>query len=120
MKTFLKFGLVGVSNTLITILTYMLLVALGVNYILANILAYSLGVLNSYFWNKKWVFTVTSNQSFTFLKFIFVNLITLALNTVCLFILVDYIEIHPFISQIVSTGLGMVVNFLANKKWTFK
>jgi putative flippase GtrA len=119
MKLFLKFGVVGVFNTIITIMSYMLFVSLEMNYIVANIIAYSLGVLNSFYWNRKWVFNVKSNQLNIFWKFIIVNLITLGLNTLSLFILVSSLEINPIFGQVISTGIGMVVNFLLNKKWTF-
>ena len=70
MKRFIKFGLIGVLNTLITISSYMLLVYLGVYYILANIIGYSLGIINSFYWNKNWVFQVSSKQRNIFMKFV--------------------------------------------------
>lgn len=119
MISFLKFGVVGVSNTLITIASFMLLVSLGVNYIGSNIASYSLGVINSYYWNKKWVFKHSSLQKSIFLKFVIVNLITLGLNTLILYIAVQNFNMHPFAGQILSTIFGMGVNYLLNKRWTF-
>ena len=58
MKKFMKFGLIGILNTLITIGSYMLFVYLGMNYIIANVIGYGIGVINSYYWNKNWVFQV--------------------------------------------------------------
>ncbi|PKJ54207.1 GtrA family protein, partial [Bacillus sp. SN10] len=40
MEKLLKFGLVGIFNTLITIISYFILVRLGVNYLIANLLSY--------------------------------------------------------------------------------
>jgi len=121
MKSFFKFGTVGIANTGITIGVYTLLVNLGVNFIAANIFGYILGVLNSYYWNKNWVFKVDSKQNYNnvFIKFILVNLITLLINTIILYILVEYSHIHHLISQIFATGIGMVVNYSINKIWTF-
>ena len=70
----MKFGLVGILNTFITIGSYMLLVYLGINYLLANVIGYILGVINSFYWNKNWVFKVSSNQRNIFMKFVIVNL----------------------------------------------
>ena len=120
MKRFIKFGLIGVLNTLITISSYMLLVYLGVYYILANIIGYSLGVINSFYWNKNWVFQVNSKQRNIFMKFVLVNLVTLVINTLILYLLNHYLHIHSYLAQIIATGFGLIVNFFLNKKWTFE
>lgn len=55
---FVKFGLVGVSNTLISLAVYYAVVLLlGVeHYILANTLGFVISVINAYIWNSKFVF----------------------------------------------------------------
>ncbi|PFK42202.1 sugar translocase [Bacillus cereus] len=119
MEKFLKFGLVGIFNTLITIISYIILVKLGMNYLIANIISYLIGVANSYYWNKNWVFRSNSKNLSVFLKFLTVNLIVLAFNTVSLFILVDKLLYNEFIAQIFAIGIGMMINFSLNKIWTF-
>ena len=69
-----------------------------VNYILANIIAYSLATINSYIWNSKWVFKYNNEKLVSSLKFIIVNLVGLILNTIILFILVDMFNINKIIS----------------------
>ncbi|MEH7199359.1 GtrA family protein, partial [Priestia megaterium] len=59
MIKFLKFGFVGIMNTLLTIISYLALIHFDMNYILANVLSYFIGVINSYYWNKSWVFQAT-------------------------------------------------------------
>ncbi|NCU16264.1 GtrA family protein [Pallidibacillus pasinlerensis] len=120
MKVFAKFGFVGIFNTIITICTYIILVHLGVYYIFANIIGYILGVINSFYWNKNWVFQVTDRKNHLFLKFVIVNLITLIVNNIVLYALVNYLSIGAIIAQIFATGVGMVLNFFLNKLWTFK
>lgn len=119
MEKFLKFGLVGIFNTLITIISYIILVKLGMNYLIANIISYLIGVANSYYWNKNWVFRSNSKNLSVFLKFMTVNLIVLAFNTLSLFILVDKLLYNEFIAQIFAIGIGMMINFFLNKIWTF-
>ncbi|WP_223592197.1 GtrA family protein [Neobacillus bataviensis] len=119
MTKFLKFGAVGIFNTLITIGSFTLFVYLGINYLIANIIAYGLGTVNSFFWNKNWVFQEKSGTLTLFLKFVVVNLITLGINTLSLFILVDQLNTHSAAAQVISTFLGMFVNFFLNQKWTF-
>jgi putative flippase GtrA len=119
MLRFLKFGAVGILNTIITIISFILFTYLGMDYILANIVAYGFGVVNSYYWNNHWVFKVKSKNIHLFLKFIAVNLITLGINTFILFLFVKYFMLLPVLAQIIATGIGMIINFLLNKFWTF-
>lgn len=120
MKQFLKFGAVGILNTLISVVAYNILVLIGLNYIISNISGYTLGVLNSYYWNKNWVFKSGSKRNRIFLKFIAVNVISLGLNTLFLYILVDTLNFHSVISQLIATVIGMIINFVLNKKWAFE
>lgn len=119
MKKFIKFGVVGLINTLITIGCFTLLVHVGINYLAANIIAYVLGMINSFFWNKTWVFQIKSGDFTLILKFIIVNLITLGINTVCLYLFVTPLKLHPSFAQLFATGFGLVINFSLNKRWTF-
>lgn len=56
IKQFIKFGFVGVSNTLINWCVFLVLVNLGFYYISANVIAYLVATANSFLWNSKWVF----------------------------------------------------------------
>lgn len=53
----LKYGVIGVSNTVITLVAFYLLNTLaGWPYGIANVIGYILGVVNSFVWNRNWVF----------------------------------------------------------------
>ncbi|WP_242313801.1 GtrA family protein [Bacillus cereus group sp. BfR-BA-01355] len=119
MKKFLKFSLIGILNTFITLISYIALVKVSINYLTANCFAYLIGVINSYYWNKNWVFEFKNKEISLFLKFLTVNIIVLTFNTINLFILVDKLFINKFISQLVSISVGMIMNFFLNKLWTF-
>ncbi|MBP1744593.1 MAG: GtrA family protein [Firmicutes bacterium] len=117
---FIKFSIVGASNTILTLLAYSLLVYFGVYYVAANIIGYSIGVLNSYFWNSRWVFTQTASGKSTVYKFVCVNLIVLCLTTGILFALVTFMNGNEYLSQIAATVVGLGINYVLNKIWTFK
>ena len=58
----LKYGVIGVMNTLITLVSFYLLnTKLGVPYGPSNIIGYVLGVVNSFLWNRNWVFKTGVN-----------------------------------------------------------
>lgn len=117
---FIKFAIVGASNTAITFVSYYLLIKLGLHYSIANILAYCVGIVNSYIFNSIWVFKSTSERKSTASKFLVVNLAALSLSTALLFLFVDMFGVNELVAQIIVTLLVLVVNYTANKLWTFK
>ena len=57
-----KYGVIGVMNTLITAISFYLLNTwLKVPYGPSNIIGYVLGVINSFIWNRNWVFKTKKN-----------------------------------------------------------
>lgn len=117
---FIRFSIVGISNTIISILVYDLLVYLGGQFIVSNIVSFMIGILNSYFWNTRWVFKINeSKNSGIIFKFITVNLVVLAINSICLFLLVNRLFLNVYIAQIIVTMFCVAINFLLNKNWTF-
>ena len=117
---FIKFGMVGVINTLVNWIIFFILNALGMYYILANIIAYILGTVNSYLWNTLWVFKYKDKASTeTTIKFIILNLIGLGLNTGILYVLVDLCNLNKFIGLATTTAIVMIINYIVNKLWVF-
>lgn len=118
---FIKFGLVGVLNTLINWIIFAVLNFVGVYYIIANVIAYVIATINSYTWNSRWVFKYNGkDQKETTTKFIVLNLVGLALNTIILYLLVDLIGLNKLISLVITTVIVMVINYIVNKIWVFK
>lgn len=118
-KEFIKFGIVGVSNTLITFLVYNILLKLGVNYLVANVIGYICGMINGFIWSKKWVFKVEDESKMYFVKFALVNLLSLAVSTGLLMILVKQLSLNSTVAQLITTCITVVINYLLNKVWTF-
>lgn len=53
----LRYVVVGVGNTLLTLLTIFACKSLlGINPYISNAIGYAVGLTNSFLWNKKWVF----------------------------------------------------------------
>ena len=110
---FIKFGLVGVLNTLINWIIFAVLNFVGVYYIIATI--------NSYIWNSRWVFKYKGeDKKETTTKFILLNLVGIALNTMILYLLVDLIGLNKLIALVITTVIVMVINYIVNKIWVFK
>jgi len=122
MKIFIKFCLVGGTNTLLTLLTfYILNTALGINYILSSTLGYCVGMVNSYILNKRWTFydneKVILNQ---FIKFVTVNLMSLSINLLVMYTLSGKLHWDNMNAQIVATGFSIISNYIGSKLWVFR
>lgn len=119
-KEFIKFGIVGVSNTLITFVVYNILLKIGINYLVANIIGYICGMINGFIWSKNWVFRVNKESKMYFIKFALVNLLSLAVSTGLLMVLVKQLSLNSTITQLITTCITVVINYLLNKIYTFK
>src|SRR3984957_11570180 len=63
---FLKFGLVGVSNTLIAFSVYTLLLkGFGVWYLAASAIGFAVGATNGFLLNRRWTFREHVGDAFT-------------------------------------------------------
>lgn len=115
---FLKFGIVGILNTLITVVSFNILIFVNINYLCANCISYFFGVINSYLLNSKFVFKESrSKENLT--KFLIVNILVLGFNSLILYLGVNELGVNISISQIVSIVLGTFLNFGLNKVWVF-
>lgn len=118
---FIKFGIVGVSNTLITLVTYYILIYMGVDYIMANAIGFVLGTINAYYWNNKYVFRKTQQGNIKpFLKSFTGYGMTFLLGTICLVLLVQVVGVSEFIAPIINLLITIPINFFINKLWAFK
>lgn len=125
IRQFVVFGLVGVTNTAWDFGTYYVLTrgtfGLTLHFLAANIISFTVSVINSYILNRKWTFRSNDpRHHIVFVKFIVVNLITLGLYEVLLYLLIDRAHIYDLFAKLLSIGIVMVWNFSANKYWTFR
>ena len=122
LKQFIKFGIVGLSNTMISYVVYTLLVYINLYYILASITAFVISMINSFYWNNKYVFTGHGKFWFyVFLKMFFNYVATgIFLHNVLLFLLVEYMSISKYIAPILILIVTIPLNFFINKYWSFK
>ena len=119
-----RFGLVGVLNTLIDYAVYSLLLFIPFireHYVIAQVLGYSAGLANSLYCNKRWTFAQKERMSRAqLIAFLAVNLAALGVSTAVLVAAQEWIGLGPYIGKIVATVFSMAVNFLGNKIIVFK
>lgn len=115
----LRFGFVGVLNTIIGYGTYYILVRFNLYYILASVISQIVGMTHSYIWNKFFTFRSKKKSVKEIIKFTSVALSTYFIN---LFLLMVFVEVYPmekalagFISMIIVT----ILSFLGHKFISF-
>ena len=120
---FVKFGIVGLSNSMISYVVYVFLVALGINYLAASIAGFIISVINSFYWNNKYVFAGTESRVLwkafvkTFLSYAGTGLV---LSNILLYLWVDVVHIHEMVAPIINLFITIPTNFIFNKLWAFK
>jgi putative flippase GtrA len=118
---FFRFLSVGVLNTAVQYVVFALLYRVAhVNYLIASAAGYCLGMINSYFLNRRWTFA-SGNAAVAreAARFVTVNLLALGTNTALLFLLVSTQNVRPLFAQIWAIAGSLIVNFLLNRLWTF-
>ncbi len=145
---FIKFGLVGVSNTLISELIYVIVVLLKGNYLFASFLGFVISVLNAYYWSNKYVFKEeTEGEKRVWWKVLAKTYVAyfwgFLVNALLLVLWIDVIHIAQYMDPLhdLLRGLGMAnpdtevlgnlvaefvnlllvtpMNFLINKFWAY-
>ncbi|MCD8172756.1 MAG: GtrA family protein [Alistipes sp.] len=121
VRQFMRFVLVGLLNTAIGLgVTYILMGAFSVDYRLANAAGYGVGVLNSFFWNKLWVFgSRNSGAAREFIIFIIIFVICYGLQYWLLTLSVGRLGMNRYLAQLLAMGFYTVLSFVLNRTVTF-
>jgi len=119
---FLKFGLVGISNTLLSLTIYYIFFWINpVLYQAGNAVGWMIGVLNSVFWNRKLVFKDSTEHLLKILGKSFLAYGgSFLLTVILLHIQIELIGIPASIAPLICLVFTIPVNFLANKFWAFR
>lgn len=130
---FLKFGVVGVSNTIVSYVTYLISLYLlkkaaisdNYNYLIAQAIQFIISVAWSYYWNNKKVFILKEGETRSFWKSLFKTYVSysftgLFMNSILLIFWVEILKISSVIAPIFNLVISVPVNFIINKYWAFK
>ena len=114
-----RFGVVGVSNTVIGYTVFR-----GAHRAfpaaVSQALSYLVGMLWSYYWNRRWTFKSQGNVASEAARFFSLQIGFLLLSASLLGLLVDHLRQNPSASWLGTTALCTVLNFIASRFWAFK
>ncbi len=130
IQRFLRFGLVGISGTLVDFIILTLLKELlHLPTLTANTISYSCGIINNFILNRLWTFPEARQARIAtqFIRFTLVSLVGLALND----LLVTWLEVplgallnspeQGYLpAKLAATAVVLAWNFIGNRLWTFR
>ena len=125
LKEFLCFGVVGVLNTILSIIIYWTCLLLGMHYLIGNAVGFIITVAISYILNN--IFTFRNSEE----KIIWSLLILLkvyasyflsgiVINSVLLWFWNDVVNINEKISPLLNLIITVPLNFFINKVWIYR
>ncbi|MBU1255649.1 GtrA family protein [Patescibacteria group bacterium] len=135
ISQFSKFVVIGFVNTgidfsILNLLMWLFKIYSGKWLILLNMISFAIAVVNSYFWNKFWVFKdkEESETGKKFSQFILITLIGMAINSSIVFGIATYIppffglskELWANLAKAAATGVSLIWNFTGYKFIVFK
>ena len=117
---FVKFGIVGVSNTLIAFGVYYILYFSDVHYLIANLIGWAVGVVNGFYWNNKYVFKASGDWLGILFKTYMSYGVSFLTGMAMLYVVVELLKVSPVVAPILCLLVTVPLNFLLNKFWAFK
>jgi putative flippase GtrA len=113
-----RFLVVGVANTVLSLVAYRVLLALGVWYVIAAPLAFAVGAVNGFVLNRRWTFAARDSTRARVL-YVGVAAAGAVASTLLVLLFVRAAgtgRVWAYVAAIPPVTLGM---FAANRLWTF-
>ena len=119
----IRFAVIGTLNALITAATIGIMMGvLGIHYLASNVMAYVLAQTHNFIWCKYWIFP-TEKKSNTWRQVLLFSIaFGMAYGAQFLFLigLVEGLDCNEYLAQFLGLFIYGSVNFLMNKRVTFR
>ena len=121
---FIRFSLVGVSNTLVFYAVYLGALWLGFSFVAAAAAGTAVGIANSYVLNKIFTFRTAAQASGKQLgekvRFVTVYVAQYFVNIAVISVFVNIFGVPPELAGLPAIGAAVFVSFFGHKYWTFR
>ena len=123
-RTFIRFCLTGFSGVAVNLVSFHLLLQLGLHRYLASPIAIELSIISNFLINNYWTFAdreLTGRRRIRGLKFNLVSLLALAVSYGSFLLLSLLLPgVPPLWLQGLAIGPAVLVNYFLNSYWTFR
>ena len=114
----LKFGFVGIANTILSYVLFVVLIKLSVYYLLASTVSFVIGTMFSYVLNSRYTFK-NPISLWVYVRFFAVNLISLCVSLLMLFILKQLLGFNVYFAQIAVILVRFPIVYIVNREVVF-
>jgi putative flippase GtrA len=118
-KRHVRFLISGCFNTALTFVIYCTGILLGINYLIANSIAWIVGIIVSFSLNSKFVFQKTYSHR-RFISFALSNVFALLLSMALLSLIIRIGSVNPILASVITIPIVVVANFLTAKYVVFR
>ena len=118
-----RFATIGTLNALITaLMVWLMMHVADEDYMLANVVAYIVAQTHNFIWSKYWIFPTYKKSNTWRQVLLFLIAFGLAYGAQFLFLvgLVEGLHCNEYLAQFLGLFVYGTVNFLMNKRVTFK
>ncbi len=117
-----RFSIVGASGFAVNLVLYDVFVKhLGIQYLVAESIAWIIAAGNNFVWNRHWTFKARAGEvRVQAIRFLLVSLLALAFNLAVLRGLVEGAGLDKVVAEVLALALATPLNFLGNKLWSFR
>ena len=119
-----RFAVIGTLNALITaFVIWLMMNELSYDYIPANITAYIVAQIHNFIWCKYWVFPTEDKKNNLWQQVLFFAMafgIAYSAQFIFLILLVEAGDVNEYLAQFLGLFISGTVNFITNRKLTFR
>jgi len=126
LRQFVKFGLVGVSNTFVSLAVYYIFYFISEDlYFIGNAVGFIVSVLNAYYWNSKFVFNADKSNGkkrkngAVLLKTYICYGSTFLLSEVLIIVEIELLHISGVIAPVINLLITIPLNYILNKFFAY-
>ena len=125
LRHWLKFNAVGIIGVVVQLLVLAILkTALGMNYLIATVLAVEAAILHNFVWHERWTWIertkMVRGRFRRLLRFNTANgLISLLGNVGMMWLLVSKFQLHYLLSNLLAVIVCSLINFLVSDRLVF-
>lgn len=112
----LRFGLVGVMNTLLTLATFALLVHLAVPAPAASALAFAAGAANGYRLNRAWTFRTDAGGAGTLARYVAIQALGAGLSAAGMALLSQDLEAGHLVAEALALPVVTAVTYTLSRR----
>ncbi len=112
----------GVLTTLVDVVIYYILVFIGIDEVITNVISSTCAILFAYFTNSRWVFEshaeTTKESLIELVKFFEARIATLLISTFIIWVF-KMLHGNPYIAKLITMVLTIVLKYILSKVFVF-